>query len=150
MGLHTGQPHIAVEGYVGLDVHRAARVGSLGHGGQVRPENALSLGFVLSAMGVYWSIMLSPLYGIIVFSGIFCDVIIYTIWLKRRTCCSILWGGIAGGIPVLAGRALGIGSVDWVGVALAMVVLFWIPTHILTFSLRYVDDYRRAGVPNIS
>jgi protoheme IX farnesyltransferase len=31
--------------------------------------------------------------------------------------------------------------------ALALAVLFWIPTHIMTFNLRYREDYARAGVP---
>ena len=35
MGLHTGEPQLTSEGYVGLDVHRAARFMSAGHGGQV-------------------------------------------------------------------------------------------------------------------
>ncbi|HZG67397.1 MAG TPA: adenylate/guanylate cyclase domain-containing protein, partial [Herpetosiphonaceae bacterium] len=35
MGLHTGEPQRGSEGYVGLDVHRAARIGAAGHGGQV-------------------------------------------------------------------------------------------------------------------
>jgi len=35
MGLHTGTPHLSDEGYVGVDVHRAARIASAGHGGQV-------------------------------------------------------------------------------------------------------------------
>ncbi|MDP9243718.1 MAG: hypothetical protein M3O77_01380, partial [Chloroflexota bacterium] len=35
MGLHTGEPVVASTGYVGMDVHRAARVGAAGHGGQV-------------------------------------------------------------------------------------------------------------------
>ena len=35
MGLHTGEPSLTSEGYVGLDVHRAARIMSAGHGGQV-------------------------------------------------------------------------------------------------------------------
>ncbi len=35
MGLHTGEPQPSAEGYVGLDVHRAARIMSAGHGGQV-------------------------------------------------------------------------------------------------------------------
>jgi len=35
MGIHTGTPHRAEEGYVGADVHRAARVAAAGHGGQV-------------------------------------------------------------------------------------------------------------------
>jgi predicted ATPase/class 3 adenylate cyclase len=35
MGLHTGEPTVTDEGYVGLDVHRAARIAAAGHGGQV-------------------------------------------------------------------------------------------------------------------
>jgi predicted ATPase/class 3 adenylate cyclase len=35
MGLHTGEPWNASEGYVGLDVHRAARICAAGHGGQI-------------------------------------------------------------------------------------------------------------------
>jgi predicted ATPase len=35
MGIHTGEPELTAEGYVGLDVHRAARIGAAGHGGQV-------------------------------------------------------------------------------------------------------------------
>jgi predicted ATPase/class 3 adenylate cyclase len=35
IGIHTGEPLVAEEGYVGIDVHRAARIGNTGHGGQV-------------------------------------------------------------------------------------------------------------------
>ena len=35
MGVHTGTPHVDEEGYVGVDVHRAARIAAAGHGGQV-------------------------------------------------------------------------------------------------------------------
>jgi RimJ/RimL family protein N-acetyltransferase/class 3 adenylate cyclase len=35
MGLHTGEPSVGEEGYVGLDVVRAARICSAGHGGQI-------------------------------------------------------------------------------------------------------------------
>ncbi len=35
MGLHTGTPHLTDEGYVGADVHRAARIAAAGHGGQI-------------------------------------------------------------------------------------------------------------------
>jgi predicted ATPase len=35
MGIHTGTPHLGEEGYVGVDVHRAARIAAAGHGGQV-------------------------------------------------------------------------------------------------------------------
>src|SRR5207248_2053449 len=40
MGLHTGEPLVTEEGYVGIDVHRAARIASVGHGGQVLVSQA--------------------------------------------------------------------------------------------------------------
>ena len=35
MGLHTGEPTLTEEGYVGIDVHRCARLAAAGHGGQI-------------------------------------------------------------------------------------------------------------------
>ena len=35
MGLHTGEPHLTGEGYAGRELHRAARIAAVGHGGQV-------------------------------------------------------------------------------------------------------------------
>src|SRR5438046_1012798 len=40
MGLHTGSPLLTTEGYVGTDVHRAARIASAGSGGQVLVSSA--------------------------------------------------------------------------------------------------------------
>ena len=90
---------------------------------------------------------MDPLYGLIVFAGLFFDVVVYTLWLKRRTAWSIVWGGISGGMPILAGRVLGTGSLDWIGIVLSLSVLFWIPTHIMTFSMKYHEDYKAACVP---
>jgi protoheme IX farnesyltransferase len=115
--------------------------------GKVSRQDALRLGLILSLAGVGWAAAMDALYGLIVFAGLFFDVIVYTIWLKRRTCWSIIWGGVSGGMPILAGRALAVGQVDLIGILLAMAVLFWIPTHILTFSMRYFEDYQTARVP---
>ena len=115
--------------------------------GQVSVREAVVLGLTLSALGVGWALAMEPLYGAVVFAGLFLDVIVYTIWLKRRTPYAIIIGGLAGGMPVLAGRTLAMGQIDLVGVMLALGVLFWIPTHIMTFSMRHFDDYKAAGVP---
>ena len=115
--------------------------------GQVGTREALLLGLGMSAAGLTWALLLSPLYAGIIYAGLFLDVLVYTIWLKRRTAWSIIWGGISGGMPVLAGRALGMGQIDATGILLATGVLMWIPTHIMTFSMRYFDDYRQAGIP---
>ncbi len=115
--------------------------------GRVSQVEALRLGLVLSVVGVGWAVIMNPLYGLVVFAGLFFDVVIYTIWLKRRTAWSIVWGGISGGMPILAGRVLATGSLDWIGIVLALSILFWIPTHIMTFSMKYHGDYKAAGVP---
>jgi protoheme IX farnesyltransferase len=116
----------------------------------ILPFQAFIFGVVLSIAGTMWAFILSPIYGLVVSAGIFCDVFIYTLWLKRRTPWSIMLGGISGGIPVIAGRILALGYIDWVGVLLLLAVLFWIPTHILTFSMKYYEDYQAAHVPTIA
>jgi protoheme IX farnesyltransferase len=115
--------------------------------GRVGVREATILGVLLSAGGVGWALAIDPLYGLVVLAGLFCDVVIYTLWLKRRTAWSIVWGGIAGGMPILAGRALGTGQIEPIGLLLSLAVLLWIPTHIMTFSIRYRQDYARAGIP---
>ena len=115
--------------------------------GQVSQRETLILGIVLSILGAGWALATHWLYGSIVIAGIFFDVIIYTMWLKRRTAWSIIWGGIAGGMPVLAGRTLAAGEIDWIGIMLAAAILFWIPTHILTFNMRHYEEYKQARVP---
>ncbi len=115
--------------------------------GLVGPDEALLIGLLMAWLGVGWAFLLAPLYGLIVFAGLFFDVVVYTIWLKRRTPWSIVWGGISGGMPILAGRALGTGQIDATGILLALAVLFWIPTHIMTFGIKHAGDYRQAGVP---
>jgi protoheme IX farnesyltransferase len=115
--------------------------------GKVSSNEALVLGLALSILGIGWALGVDLTFGLVVFAGLFIDVFIYTIWLKRRTAWSIVWGGIAGGMPILAGRVLAIGHIDGIGILLCLAVLFWIPTHILTFNMRYFDDYQAAGVP---
>ena len=115
--------------------------------GLIKPRNALVFGLVLAIAGVCWALAIDRLFGVIILTGLVFDVVIYTIWLKRRTAWAIVWGGIAGGMPVLAGRALGVGHIDWIGLILTMAILFWIPTHMLTYSMRYHDDYQKAGIP---
>jgi protoheme IX farnesyltransferase len=115
--------------------------------GQVTPNEALRLGLVLSVSGIGLAVAMSPLFGLVVFAGLFFNVIVYTVWLKRRTAWAIVWGGISGSMPILAGRVLGMGRIDGVGILLSLAVLFWIPTHILTFAMRYFDDYAAAGIP---
>jgi len=115
--------------------------------GDVRPAEALAFGGGLSATGLLLSFALDARFGLVVTAGFVLDLLVYTAWLKRRTPSSIIVGGVAGGMPVLAGRVLALGRLDAVGLLLAGSVLLWIPSHILTLAIRYAADYERAGVP---
>ncbi|RPJ21924.1 MAG: protoheme IX farnesyltransferase [Chloroflexi bacterium] len=115
--------------------------------GKLSRREVFWVGMVISILGVGWAVAIAPLYGIVVFAGWFFDVVVYTLWLKRLTCWSIVWGGISGAMPILSGRVLAVNEIDLIGILLALSILFWIPTHTLTFSLKFRDDYNNAGVP---
>lgn len=118
--------------------------------GRVTVAEALTLGLLLSGLGVAWAFLLAPGFGLVVAAGLLLDVVVYTIWLKRRSPWSVVCGGVAGGMPVLAGRVLAVGHVDLIGVLLALAIVLWIPTHIVTIQTRYAHQYRSVGVPTIS
>lgn len=105
------------------------------------------IGTLCIVLGLGWALTLSPLYGLVVFLGVFLDVVVYTIWLKRRTAWSIILGGLAGGMPVLAGSVLASGKVELTGILLALSIVSWIPSHNLTLNLLYKDDFLNAGIP---
>ncbi|MGD8604010.1 MAG: protoheme IX farnesyltransferase, partial [Anaerolineales bacterium] len=130
-----------IDGMMKRTAHRPLPAGKLGW------QEALAFGSLLSVGGIGWALWIDPLYGLIVFSGLAIDVLIYTMWLKRRTAWSVVWGGLAGGMPVLAGRVLAEGRIDLVGIMLSLAILLWIPTHIMTFAIKHAQDYARAGVP---
>ncbi len=115
--------------------------------GKVSLSEAIILGTTLNVIGLGIAFWLSPIYALVVFAGLFIDFIIYTVWLKQRSEWSIVWGGLSGGMPILAGRVLGTGIIDAEGIFLALAILFWIPTHIMTFNMRYIDDYNNAAIP---
>ncbi len=58
--------------------------------GQVAPAEAFRLGILLSVLGVGWALTIDLLYGAVVFAGLFFDVIVYTVLLKRRSAWSII------------------------------------------------------------
>lgn len=115
--------------------------------GKVSVPKALLFASILSGLGVGWAFTIAPLYGWVILAGLFLDAIIYTVILKRTTPFSILYGGLSGGMPILAGRSLAIGQIDLLGILLALAIVFWIPTHIMTFSIKYSDEYDMAKIP---
>ena len=77
-------------------------------------------------------------------------VVFYTLILKRRTPQNIVWGGIAGCMPVLIGWAAVTGSLGWPAFILFGVIFLWTPPHYWPLSMKYRDDYKEAGVPMLA
>ncbi|MBU3692292.1 MAG: protoheme IX farnesyltransferase [Candidatus Nanopelagicaceae bacterium] len=71
----------------------------------------------------------------------------YTVGLKRRTSQNIVWGGIAGCLPVLIGWAAVTNSLSWTAFWFFMVIFFWTPPHFWALAIKYRDDYEAAGIP---
>jgi heme o synthase len=115
--------------------------------GQMNLRTISYLGMGLIIIGLLWSLVISRLFFVVILVGAGANVLVYTLWLKRRSAWSIFWGGIAGGMPILAGRVLAIGQIDTFGLFLALIIICWIPSHNLTLSTLYAADYLNAGMP---
>ncbi|MGC8825835.1 MAG: heme o synthase [Anaerolineae bacterium] len=115
--------------------------------GVLNARQAAVFGVVISLAGLALAFALRWQAGVVIAMGFVFDLGVYTLWLKRRSPLSIIFGGISGGMPALAGRVLAIGRVDLVGILFVLSILLWIPSHIVTLSIKYAEDYRRAEVP---
>ncbi len=74
-------------------------------------------------------------------------VFFYTMGLKRRTSQNIVWGGIAGCMPVLIGWAAVTNSLSLTAWLFFALIFFWTPPHFWALAIRYKDDYAAAGIP---
>jgi len=74
-------------------------------------------------------------------------VLIYTMWLKRRSKQNIVIGGAAGAVPALIGWSAVTNSLSWTPVLLFLVIFLWTPPHFWALAVRYRDDYQAANVP---
>ena len=74
-------------------------------------------------------------------------VLVYTVWLKRRTAQNIVIGGAAGAFPPLIGWAAATGDVTMLPALLFAIIFLWTPPHFWALSLFVRTDYAAAGVP---
>jgi protoheme IX farnesyltransferase len=74
-------------------------------------------------------------------------VLVYTMWLKRRTPQNIVIGGAAGALPPMIGWAAVTGGFAVEPLLLFLIIFFWTPPHFWALSLYRTEDYVRAGVP---
>lgn len=115
---------------------------------RISPAGSLAFGLTLSALGVglaAW--LLNPLTAFSILLGGLTYVVVYTLWLKRRSSWNIVIGGFAGSAPALAGSAAAVGTWTPGVLVFAVLVFLWTPPHFWSLALLLRRDYAAAGLP---
>jgi protoheme IX farnesyltransferase len=108
--------------------------------GRVSRSEALVFGLMLGAL-------LNIAAAALLAFTIFFYVVVYTMWLKRRTPQNIVIGGAAGALPPVIGWVAVTGSVGLEPLILFLIIFLWTPPHFWALSLNLAGEYARAGVP---
>jgi len=116
--------------------------------GQISKKNGLIFSTLVSILSllVFYTFT-TNLATLLTAIAIIFYVLIYTITLKRNTSQNIVWGGIAGCMPVLIGQSAVTNSLTTASWLFFMVIFFWTPPHFWALAVRYKDDYSAAGIP---
>lgn len=116
--------------------------------GMVSPRECLVFGISLGVVStLFFGLLINWLSAVLSLGALLFYVVVYTMILKRRTAQNIVWGGIAGCMPVLIGWSAVKNEVSWAAVILFLVIFFWTPPHYWPLSMKVKDDYARVGVP---
>lgn len=116
--------------------------------GKVTPGDALGFGLTLSiASVVLLGLIVNVTAAALLALTIFFYVVIYSMWLKRRTPQNIVIGGAAGAFPPVIGWAAVTDSVTIESLVLFGIIFLWTPPHFWALSLFISKDYEKVGVP---
>lgn len=115
---------------------------------RVTETQALIFAFAITiiSLTIFW-FFTNPLATALTVGAIAFYVFGYTVGLKRRTSQNIVWGGIAGCLPVLIGWAAVTSELSWTSFWFFLVIFFWTPPHFWALAIKYKDDYQAAGIP---
>ncbi|WP_332810931.1 heme o synthase [Sphingomonas sp.] len=116
--------------------------------GRMDRQSALHFGVGLGTFSVLlMGLAVNWLAASILAASILFYVLVYTVWLKRRTPQNIVIGGAAGAFPPLIGWAAATGDVSLLPILLFLLIFLWTPPHFWALSLFVRSDYAAAGVP---
>uniref|UniRef100_UPI002269D9F6 heme o synthase n=1 Tax=Sphingomonas sp. GM_Shp_2 TaxID=2937380 RepID=UPI002269D9F6 len=116
--------------------------------GRMDRQSALHFGVGLGAFSVIlMGLAVNYTAAAILVVSILFYVLIYTVWLKRRTPQNIVIGGAAGAFPPLIGWAAATGHVALLPFLMFLLVFLWTPPHFWALALFVKTDYANAGVP---
>jgi len=116
--------------------------------GVLTPRAVLGFGMVMSVAAI-WLLLVATNWvaaSLLAFT-IFFYLVIYTIWLKRRTPQNIVIGGAAGAFPPMVAYAAVTGTITLDSVILFAIIFFWTPPHFWALALYKQTDYGRVGIP---
>jgi protoheme IX farnesyltransferase len=131
-----------------IDAHMARTAGRPIPRGSVTLEEAFSFGMVLSIGSVVTlGVLVNWAAGALLALTIAFYVVVYTMWLKRRTPQNIVIGGAAGAFPPMIGWAAVTGGVSVESILMFAIIFMWTPPHFWALALFRAGDYERAGVP---
>ena len=116
--------------------------------GEISKVNGLVFATVISIISLsIFAAFTTPLATLLTFLAITFYVFGYTLALKKHTSQNIVWGGIAGCMPVLIGQAAVTNSLTLTSWLFFLLIFFWTPPHFWALAVRYKDDYKAAGIP---
>ena len=116
--------------------------------GQISKRSGLIFALLISIISILiFYIFTTQLAVLLTVIAIIFYVLGYTIALKKHTSQNIVWGGIAGCMPVLIGQAAVTNSLTMTSWLFFLVIFFWTPPHFWALAVRYKDDYAAAGIP---
>jgi heme o synthase len=116
--------------------------------GRMDRQSALHFGVGLGVFSVVlMDLATNHLAALLLAASILFYVLIYTVWLKRRTAQNIVIGGAAGAFPPLIGWVAATGRVELMPVLLFAIIFLWTPPHFWALSLFVRSDYAAAKVP---
>jgi protoheme IX farnesyltransferase len=107
----------------------------------------LAFSIAISLLSIPLFLLVSPLITVLGVVAWFYYVLVYSIYLKRRTPQNIVVGGAAGAFPPLIGWTAVAGSIDFSAIFLFLIVFFWTPPHAYALMLVLKEDYQRARIP---
>ncbi len=114
----------------------------------VAQRNALVFGIVLGLVSAgFLALTTNWKAALLTVAAILFYVLVYSMLLKRRTSQNIVWGGLAGCMPVIIGWSAITGGIGWPAWVFFGVIFFWTPPHTWALAMRYREDYAAAGVP---
>lgn len=111
------------------------------------PSRALYWGLSLFVLSLLLAWNLNPIAWVTLWGGMLGYVVVYSLWLKRRSVWNIIIGGFAGGMPALFGWAAVTGGITLLPLLIAGLVVLWIPNHIWSLAIFYREEYARVRVP---